>query len=149
MPMFVPACSVNSFPSRWQAWLSLSWAALFTWDLFSCGLIRASLFFSLSLPLTKICNYFLSFSPTLSFSASLPFHFHFIFFLTFPPFTSPISPSHILGMQIRICKCYGKHRSRCVTARTESAWTHRHALHASQIGIQHGPERSPHTCPIA
>lgn len=82
-------------------------------------------------------RFLIIFSYFLSHSVSLP---HFLFFT---PFTAAISPSHILGMQIRICKCHGKHRRRCVTARTESArtesaWTRRHA---SQIGRQHGPKR--------
>lgn len=117
-PMIVPAYSVNSFPSRWQAELSLRWTALVRHDLNSLvvwhGLHSFSPFFLF--PTLKTSHYLSASSPTLNFSVSLPFA------LCVAPLSSPtfpVSASRILGMQIWICKCYRKHRSRCVIARTE------------------------------
>lgn len=56
-------------------------------------------------------------------------------FLPISSSTFPVSASHILGMQIWICKCYGKRRSRCVTARTESGQHGRTDMPCMQVKL--------------
>lgn len=102
----------------------------------SCSLTWAPLFFWLFLfPTLKTAHYL-----PLVFSHSqflcLSSFFRSLFFPPLPPNTPFLaSASRILGMQIWICKCYGKRRSRCVTARTESGQHGRTDMPCMQVKL--------------
>lgn len=84
------------------------------WTVFSSD-IGFTLFHAF--PVSYFNNMCLLSSPALNVSVSLPPA------LCFPPvsyLTFPVCASCIVGMQMWVCKCYGKRRSRCVAARTES-----------------------------
>lgn len=90
--------------------------------------------------LTSPVSYFKNIS-LFGFSSSLTLNFSCLssscsfFFLFSIPFPFPASASRILGMQIWICKCYGKRRSRCVTARTESGQHGRTDMPCMQVKL--------------
>lgn len=142
-PLFVPAYSVNSFPSRWQAELSLSRTALVRQDLNSfvvwLGFHSFSRFPFLTVALCFLLQIHLiiclSSSRTVNVSISLSMLFIFSTHIFLYISTFPVSASRIFGMQIWICKCYVKHRSRCVTARTESGQHGRTDMPCMQVKL--------------
>lgn len=101
----------------------------------SCSLTRDSLFLSL-FPVSYFQN--------ISLFVSLPFPL--CFFPSLFPYLSPVCASPILGMQIWICKCYGKRGSRCVTARTESGQHGRADMPCMQVkSVYNMAPRGHHT----
>lgn len=92
---------------RYEQSRSLAWASLFL-SLFLFPTLKTLHY----LPLVFSHTQFLCLSSFRSLFVPPPS-------LSLPP-AFPVSASRISGKQIWICKCYGKWRSRCVTARTES-----------------------------